>query len=188
MKQTRILYFKSIQIIFIFFSLFFTLTSLAQPVENKSQIEKERQEIQKDIKELEGVYDKVKGQKKQEVGKLNLLQKKINLQHKYINNINKELRYIGEDIYRSNLEVYRLQRLLDTLKMQYARSVTYAYKNRSTYDFLNFIFSASDFNDASKRIAYLKSYRVYREQQVANIKETSILIEKRKKEQIGIKN
>jgi septal ring factor EnvC (AmiA/AmiB activator) len=63
----------------------------------------------------------------------------------------------------------------------------YAYKNRSNYDFLNFVFSANTFNDAVKRVAYLKRYRIYREQQVNTIKETQALIAKRKEEQISKK-
>ena len=172
----------------LFFVLLFSLNIqllYAQPVENKSKIETERKEIQKEIKEIEDIYSKVKGQKKQLVGQLSLIEKKINLQNKYINNISKELRYINDDIYLSNIEIYRLQKLLDTLKQQYARSVTYAYKNRSTYDYLNFIFSANSFNDASKRIEYLKSYRAYREQQVDNIYKTSKQLAVRKAEQLG---
>src|SRR6185503_7315983 len=102
-------------------------------------------------------------------------------------NISKELRLIDDDIYLSNVEIYRLSKLLDTLKAQYSRSVVYAYKNRSNYDYLNFIFSASSFNDAVKRITYLKSYRAYREQQVNTIKETQALIAKRKEDQIARK-
>jgi septal ring factor EnvC (AmiA/AmiB activator) len=78
-----------------------------------------------------------------------------------------------------------MQKQLDTLKSQYARSVVYAYKNRSAYDFLNFIFSANNFNDALKRIQYLKSYRSYREQQVNSIVETQRQIQRRKQVQIG---
>lgn len=161
--------------------------SQSPPVEDKAQLEKERQEIQKEIKEIQDLQNKVKGQKKQIVGQYNLLNRKIKLQNRYIANINKELRYIDDDIYLSNVEVFRLGRQLDTLKAQYARSVVYAYKNRSTYDFLNFIFSANSFNDAVKRVAYLKSYRAYREQQVSVIKETQLKIAKRKEEQLGKK-
>ena len=161
--------------------------SQSPPVEDKAQLEKERQEIQKEIKEIQDLQNKVKGQKKQIVGQYNLLNRKIKLQNRYIANINKELRYIDDDIYLSNVEVFRLGRQLDTLKAQYARSVVYAYKNRSTYDFLNFIFSANSFNDAVKRVAYLKSYRTYREQQVSVIKETQLKIAKRKEEQLGKK-
>ena len=74
------------------------------------------------------------------------------------------------------------------MKIQYARTVVYAYKNRSNYDYLNFIFSANSFNDAVKRITYLKSYRTYREKQVATILETQQLIAQRKQQQIGRKN
>src|SRR5215510_13150383 len=155
--------------------------------EDKAQLEKERQDIQNEIKQINGELSSVKGKKKQIVGQYNLIDRKIKLQNKYINTINKEIRLIDDDIYLSNVEIYRLSRLLDTLKAQYSRSVVYAYKNRSNYDYLNFIFSANNFNDALKRIAYLKSYRSYREQQVTTIKETQALITKRKEDQLGKK-
>ena len=131
--------------------------------------------------------DKVKGQKKQTLGQLSMLNRKIALQEQYISNINRELRSIDDDIYLSNIEIYRLQKQLDTLKVEYARSVVYAYKNRSNYDYLNFIFSASSFNDVMKRISYLKNYRAYREKQVGTILETQKLITKRKEQQLGRK-
>lgn len=156
----------------------------AQVTEEKAKLEEERKEIQKEIREIQGQFEKVKGQKKQIVGQYNLIYRKIKLQNRYIANISKELRFIDDDIYLSNIEIYRLNRQLDTLKAQYARSVVYAYKNRSTYDFLNFIFSASSFNDAIKRVAYLKSYRAFREQQVNTIIETQLKIAKRKEDQL----
>lgn len=159
----------------------------AQPAQDRSQLEKERQAIQQELKEIQNMYNKVKGQTKQTLGQLNVLNRKIALQEQYLNNINREIRSIDDDIYLSNLEIYRLQKQLDTLKTQYARSIVYAYKNKSNYDYLNFIFSASSFNDAVKRIAYLKSYRTYREKQVATILETKDLIAKRKEQQLGRK-
>ncbi len=73
------------------------------------------------------------------------------------------MQLIDNDIFSNNREIYRLTKEIDTLKVQYAKTIEYAYKNRSSYDMLNFIFSAVSFNDAIKRIAYLKSYREYRE-------------------------
>src|SRR5690606_27862758 len=49
----------------------------------------------------------------------------------------------------------------------------------------NFIFSAKSFNDAMKRIKYLKSYHAYRERQVRTIVETKGLISKRQEQQKG---
>ncbi|HEY6061970.1 MAG TPA: peptidoglycan DD-metalloendopeptidase family protein [Chitinophagaceae bacterium] len=175
----------------IFFSLLlffgFSLIISAQPTDDKARLEKERNDLQRELKEIQGVYDQVKGQTKLTLGQLNVLKHKISLQEQYIDNINKELHSIDDDIYLSNLEIYRLQKQLDTLKVQYARSVVYAYKNRSNYDYLNFIFSANSFNDAIRRISYLKSYRTYREKQVGTILETQQLIAHRKQQQLGRK-
>jgi septal ring factor EnvC (AmiA/AmiB activator) len=151
---------------------------------DKSALEKERQEIQRELKEIQQLYESVKGQKKQTLSQLNVLNRKINLQERYIGSISKEIRSIDDEIYLSELEIYRLNKQLDTLKSQYARSVAYAYKNRSNYDYVNFIFSASSFNDAIKRISYLKSYRDFREKQVSNIHQTQELILQRRKQQL----
>ena len=170
----------------LFFFLCLQFISWAQAVD-KSKLESERKELQKELKEIQGVYNKVKGQKKETIGQLNLLQERLSVQGRYIGNINKEIKLITNDIYVSSMEINKLQRRLDTLKSQYARSVVYAYKNRSNYDYINFIFSANTFNDALKRISYLRSYRVYRQEQVASIIETQKVIEDRKGQLLGKK-
>ena len=173
--------------VFAFLVLLSSLAGFSQSVEDKAKMERERQAIQQEIKEIQSVYSKVKSKQKESIGQLSLLQKKLALQDKYINNINKEIKIVSDEIYLSNLEVNRLQRQLDTLKKQYEKSVVYAYKNKSTYDYLNFIFSSNSFNDALKRISYLKSYRSYRQQQVVNIIETQKQIEERKQQLLGKK-
>ncbi|MGN6164644.1 MAG: murein hydrolase activator EnvC family protein [Flavisolibacter sp.] len=165
--------------------LFFSAQFCYGQSQDKTNMEKERQEIQQEIKELQSSLSKVKGQTKANLAKLRMLEQKLELQNRLIGNINKEIRIISNDIYSSNQEITRLQRQLDTLKAEYAKSVVYAYKNKSSYDFLNFIFSASSFNDALKRVSYLKSYRAYRQQQVTNIKETQKLIQDRKQQLLG---
>jgi len=170
------------QFFFAFLWLLAATAGQAQTAQDKAKLERERQAIQSELKEIQGVYNKVKGEKKETLGQLTLLQRKMALQNQYVSNINKEVRLVTDEIYLSNLEINRLKRQLDTLKEQYARSVVYAYKNKSTYDYLNFIFSANNFNDALKRVSYLKAYRNYREQQVANIRETQELIETRRQQ------
>jgi septal ring factor EnvC (AmiA/AmiB activator) len=170
-----------------FFTFFFALIVFAQSDADKARMENERKALQKELKQIQGVYNEVKGKKKETIGQLNLLQKKMSLQGRYIGNINKEINLITNDIYTSSLEINKLKKQLDTLKSQYARSVVYAYKNRSNFDYLNFIFSASTFNDALKRIAYLRSYRAYRQEQVNNIIETQKAIEDRKQQLLGKK-
>jgi septal ring factor EnvC (AmiA/AmiB activator) len=96
-----------------------------------------------------------------------------------VQNINREVRVLDDNIYLSTLEINKLRKELDTLKLEYGKSLVFAYKNRSNYDYLNFIFSAATFNDAVKRITYLKSYRQYREQQVDNINKTQNILQQK---------
>jgi murein hydrolase activator len=159
-----------------------TIWSLSAQQADKADLERERKEIQDELKEIQGQYDRVKGQTKQSLSQLNMLKRKMNLQERYINSINKELRLIDDDIYKSSLEIFRLRRQLDTLKSEYARTIVYAYKNRSSFDYVNFVFSKS-FNDALRRVAYLRSYRAYREKQVTTINETQQLIAVRQQQQ-----
>ena len=161
---------KLVTILLLFCSVF-----AAAQDPSKSELEQERKRLQQEMQEIQQMYDKAKGQTRQSLGQLNMITRKINLQEKFISNINKELRYIDDDLYLSNLEIYRLQKQLDTLKAEYAKTIVYAYKNRSSYDYVNFIFSANSFNDAIRRVAYLKSYRAYREKQVKVINEMLLL-------------
>jgi murein hydrolase activator len=153
--------------------------------QDRAKMERERQDIQNQIKELQSNYNKVKGQTKASLAQLALLQHKLELQDRLIGNINHEINILSNDIYTSNQELTRLQRQMDTLKQQYGKSVVYAYKNSNSYDYLNFIFSATSFNDALKRVSYLKSYRNYRQQQAKTITETQQLIEQRKQQLLG---
>ncbi|MCY7292507.1 MAG: peptidoglycan DD-metalloendopeptidase family protein, partial [Ferruginibacter sp.] len=100
---------------------------------------------------------------------------KLNLQNRLIENIGKDINILDNTININQREINRYNKLLDTLKEEYARSMVYAYKNRNNYDFLTFIFSAGSFNDAIKRVAYLKYYRDYREKQGENILRTQEL-------------
>lgn len=174
------------KLLFLFACLVAVQFSFAQS--EKEKMQRERLQLQQELKEIQANYNKVKGQQKATLGQLNILQNKMQVQNRYISNINSEIKLLNDDIYVSNVELTRLQRQLDTLKSEYARSVVYAYKNNSTYDYLNFIFSASSFNDALRRVAYLKSYRAYNESKVKTIKETQALIEQRKQQLLAKTN
>lgn len=143
--------------------------SLLAQQPTKADLEKERAAIQKQIDDVKQTLDETKRNKKASLAQLNQVQRKLQLRERQINVINQNINRIEGDINQSWREISKWKKELDTLKTQYAVSLIYSYKNRSNYDFLNFIFSAGNFNDALKRMAYLKTYRTYREEQAANI-------------------
>lgn len=157
-------------------ALFFVMPLMAQSSE---ELKKKQAEIQREIEDLRRTLNDTKKNRKAGLGQLAIVQKKLRLRQQAINNINQQIGAISSTISQSNSEIARLREELDTLKTQYEKSIVYAYKNRSNYDFLNFIFSAASFNDALKRIEYLKSYRIYREEQAENIKKTQVVLQQK---------
>jgi len=149
--------------------LFVAVDGLAQ---SREDLEKKRKEIQQEIASLQEAQTLISKDKKASVSQLKLIERKLKSRYAVINNLNDEMDLIDNTIFSNNREIYRLQKQLDTLKQQYAKTIEYSYKNRSSYDMLNFIFTATSFNDAVKRATYLKSYRKYRDEQVVNINRT----------------
>jgi murein hydrolase activator len=159
--------------------LLFIFKAIAQQPTDKDALQQQREQLKREIDETEKALEETKKTAKVNIGQFSLINKKVNLQESVIGNINHEIRNLNDNIYLSQLEINKMSRILDTLKDEYSNSMVYAYKNRSNYDFLNFIFSASSFNDAIKRVAYLKSYRSYREMQAENILRTQAMLENR---------
>jgi len=147
------------------------------PVQTKADLEKERAAIQKEIDDVRQSLDETHRSKRETLGQLALLQRRLRLRESSIRNINAQLDVIQNDMNDSWREIVKLKEELDTLKIQYSQSIVFAYKNRSSYDFLNFIFSASTFNDALARMEYLKTYRAYREERAENIRNTQQLLQ-----------
>lgn len=146
----------------------------AKAQQSSDELKKKQSEIQREIDELRNTLNDTKKNKKASLGQLALVQKKLRLREQAISNINDQIDAIQNNISQNYNEINRLNKELDTLKDHYRKSIVYAYKNRSNYEFLNFIFSANSFSDALKRIEYLKSYRQYRENQAATIKNTQL--------------
>lgn len=173
----------------------FLLTALlgAGYAQNTSEeLKKKEQELQKEIADLNRLYNETQNNKKTSLKQLSILKSKINKREELVNSISRQIRQMDETIFTNERDIYRLRRELDTLKIKYAKSLVFAYKNRSSYEYLNFLFSASNFNDAIKRITYLKSYRQNREAQANAIiksdqllQEKIVLLSSNKKERLG---
>jgi murein hydrolase activator len=154
-------------------SFMFIASAVAQ---SREDLERQRKQIQQEIAELQETQASIQKDKKANLAQLALIQNKIKKRNAVINNINSQVQLIDNNIFSNNREIYRLKKQVDTLKEQYAKTLVYAYQNRSSYDMINFLFSATTFNDAIRRIQYLKSYRGYREEQVQNIQKTQQLL------------
>jgi septal ring factor EnvC (AmiA/AmiB activator) len=166
-----------------FFSLLFLLigfcvcTHAQQP--SREDLQKKETDIRKELAELNNMLQQTQKSKKLSLNQLAIIKKKIYQREDLVNTINKQVHQLDETIFNNERDIYRLGKELDTLKIKYAKSIVFAYKNRSSYEYLNFLFSAGDFNDAIKRITYLKSYRQNRETQASTIYKSEDLLKEK---------
>ncbi|MBW7951705.1 MAG: hypothetical protein H3C56_03910 [Chitinophagaceae bacterium] len=119
--------------------------------QTKEELQKKEADLRKEINELSNNLVQIQKNKKASLAQVASVRRKIAAREELIKTINKRVRLLDETIYQNELEVYRMRKELDTLKQQYARSIAFAYKNRSSYQYLNFLFSSTSFNDAIKR-------------------------------------
>lgn len=156
--------------LFILFStVVLSMQASAQASDSREDLQKQEQTLRKELEELNQLLEKTKKNKKNSLGQLEAIRSKISKRKSLINGIAKQVKILDDAIYNNQLDVQRLKKDLDTLKSRYQKSIVFAYKSRSGYEYLNFLFSAGSFNDAIKRITYLKSYRQNREAQASAI-------------------
>jgi septal ring factor EnvC (AmiA/AmiB activator) len=141
----------------------------AQNNPTRDELQKQEQTLRRELEELNRLKDQIQKNKKSTLAQMAVIKSKIAKREALVNSIGKQVKLIDAAIAANQKDVQKLNKDLDTLKSKYEKSIVFAYKSRSGYEYLNFLFSASNFNDAVKRITYLKSYRQNREAQARAI-------------------
>lgn len=158
-----------------FFTLLFVIiwsgTSFAQ---SKDELQKKRDDINKQIRYTEQLIEEAKKSRKSTENELLVLDQQIKLRKKLINNFAAEIRSIEDEIESRQEEITALEGELGKLKEEYAKMIYEAYKNRSAYDKLMFIFASSDFNQAYKRMKIIQQYASARKTQAEVISDTQV--------------
>lgn len=139
---------------------------------SRSELEKRRASLLNEIANTQQQLEDTKKDKKATMGQLRALTAKLDARQRLINNINSELTNINGSITLSAEEIRTLNGNLEKLKAGYAQSIRYAYKHRTSQNMMAFLFSANDFNDAIRRMQYLRKYRDYRKEQAEKIRIT----------------
>lgn len=157
------------------FSLIIILLShnvlLAQ---TKDDLQKKRDKINKDIQFTSKLIKETSKNKEVAQSQLKLLNKKISLQQELIYSISSEANKINYQVQDNQKKVGSLEDEIKKLKDQYARMIVTAYRNRSSYDKLMYIFAAEDFYQAIKRLRYLKQISNYRVRQAEIIRNSQL--------------
>lgn len=173
---------KLSKLLLLFICMFCASLAFSQ---DRKTLEKQKNQLKQDIAYKAKLLEETNKSKSQSLNQLVLLRKKIELREQLIATIKSEIEAINFKIAETEAIIQALERDLVVLKEEYAKMIFYAYKNRSAYDKLMFVFASKDFNQAFKRLKYLQQYAQFRQKQADIITITQSELSRKKKEMEG---
>lgn len=148
----------------------FCALNLAAQNQSLDALRDEIRRAEEEIRATNELLSKTKKDKQVTQSQLKLIQNRIRNRKQIIANLEKQTQVINGDIGTKNDTVHAMQNELSQLRKEYADMVYAAYKNYKLNNFLVFLFASKDFNDATRRISYMRRYNRMRQQKAEQIK------------------
>jgi len=137
--------------------------------QNSSDLEEKMQKTKEELAYTNKLLKKTVKSKSKSVHQLGLINNKIGLQRQLIKSLENEILILNDNISRATSDVGSQKQQLKLLRADYSRMITFAFRNRSSYERLMYILAADDFNQAYKRIVYFQQYSRLRKLQEQKI-------------------
>lgn len=155
----------------------FTVSFGLNGQDRKEELRIRKAHLQDEIQIANKILEEARESRQSSVTTLQTLNQKVRIRQDLLRTINREIALIDEEIELQEAEIETLKAEIDTLKEKYAEMIRLAYKNKSKTSRLMFVFSSTDFNQAMRRIQYLRQYGEFRRQQVTRIEERQAELE-----------
>ena len=139
-----------------------SVTSYGQSLD---ELRKKKEKTNEEIKYTNRLLEEAKKNEKQTLNKYKILNKQIELRTSLITGINSEVGVLVDFIDQNAWLVSSLNSDLEELKREYAGMILFAQRNQTNYSKVLFLLSADSFNQAYKRLMYLRQYAEYRKKQ-----------------------
>lgn len=146
-------------------------SSFAQAQSKKQQqLEQRRQVLQQEIRQINTLLSKGKNEQRSIVTRVENLEYKISVRQNLIKNINQQANLLTREINNNQKKITALRERLQVLKDEYAAMIVKSYKSRSEESKVMFLLSSVNFQQAYKRLQYIKQYANYQKKQGEEIK------------------
>lgn len=167
----------------IFFMFLLSLSAFSQ---TKEVLKKQKSAIEKEINYTEKLLKNTKTNKDKSLNYLKVLDRQIQNQEDFLKTVNieinllsKQIQKIEEAIIKAEEAIKKEQEGLELLKNEYAKMIYACFKKKGSYSDLMFIISSNDFNQAYKRMVYLKQYTSFRKGQVEKITAGQLVLDEK---------
>jgi len=158
------------KILLLFFCLALGLNLQAQESE-RQKLESQKIRLLDEIELANRILKETQKDRENSVGTIETVEQKLRLRERLIRTLDREIELLEEEAEEIQERNDTLRVRIETLKASYAKMIQQAYKSRKNISRLMFILSSQDFNQALRRIEYLKQYSAYRERQVKEIED-----------------
>ena len=139
---------------------------------SKQQLQTEINSLQKEISTANQLLKKTTKDKEMTLNEVTVLEKKIKQREKLITAYNEQIAVLDEEINKGQSNIKSLNSDLNKLQKEYAQMIVFANKNRNNYDRLGFIFASKDFNQAFRRLRYIREFSDARKVKMDQISST----------------
>jgi septal ring factor EnvC (AmiA/AmiB activator) len=143
----------------------FLLLAALSNGQSLDELRKKKQKTNDEIKYTTKLLQEAKTNQTKTLNKFKILNKQIELRTNLITGINSEVGVLADFIDQNAWLVASLNADLEGLKKEYAQMIVFAQRNQTNYSKLLFVLSSNSFNQAYKRIMYLRQYTEYRKRQ-----------------------
>ena len=156
-------------------ALFSCFSSFSQ---TKNELEQQRKKLNREIAQVNRLLFNEQKKEKNVLEDLKDLNQKIDIRLSLINTINSEAKLLTSEITKNKKEIAQLENELADLKADYARMIFKSYKSKSQQSRIMFLLSSQNFQQAYKRLEYMKQYTSFRKRQGEEIGFQTVLVKK----------
>ena len=152
------------------FALLLSCFAVSAQSEKQKALEAQRQQIIKEMKQINALLVTKKKEEKSAITLIEDINLKINTRKNLIRITNEQANLLTKEINTNQKEITSLRTQLQELKDDYAAMVVKSYKSKSEQSKVMFLLSSDNFQQAYKRLQYIKQYRAYQKEQGESIK------------------
>lgn len=150
---------------------------------NKQQeLENRRQELQREIQQINILLFQGKKEQKSILSRVEDLDYKVIVRQNLIRITNQQVNLLTREINNNQKNITNLRDKLKLLKEEYAAMVVKSYKSKSEQSKVMFLLSSINFQQAYKRLQYIKQYANYQKKQGEEIKVKTLVLQELNKD------
>ena len=136
----------------------------------KDELQRKKIRLQDEIELANSILQETRENKQISVGQVEALMQKIAIRERLVRTMQKEVEWIQEDIQEIEDGIEEHTKRIERLNNEYASMIRGARRSQSHVSRLMFILSSKNFNQAIKRLEYMKQLAEHRRRQLERIR------------------